>query len=493
MTSLPRSAQRFLENEAALREKHGRGALYVRPQAAEQGGGRALVVGGWAFLDGDPAIVPIDLDLFVLSFAGPKGMASHPKTPSEVFTVLTPYVTRHEQPCPHLTFRVPHAHRAALEAQLVAPVRAERRTFYPVLKEASWPHAPLVVHRRLLPRPDAPLVTLAEDGPNGYLFLTREAAGNADVDAMLETAYGNLEQRPFDLVMVTPSIAMSGGADLTAERVFDRRFVEMLHQKLGKRVWVAMPHRVAIHALADGAPADDVAKFQALVRFEVESGPAKGHAPVSRNVFLLEHGRVLDMQPLEEASSERSSPPAGTPPRPRDLVVIDWAKKHIAVSIAMLGSGAKSFARAFFEATGGGPVAPVPPGRSADYFTCSPGPIRDWTMRFHVYALEADLETIGAASSLAADASVVLLVQNDGQRRIEPALYALANVVRDAKAKAGSSTPRILAFVGPREALATLEGEAKITPDVARHDGDDAARSVVKEVMTRFLGALKRP
>jgi hypothetical protein len=199
------------------------------------------------------------------------------------------------------------------------------------------------------------------------------------------------------------------------------------------------------------------------------------------------------MAPLDRvgAPAVPMAPVAPTPPRaphPRDLVLVDAAKKELNVSVVVVGSGAKSFGRALYATTGGPPAGATTEG-TVDHFVVRLGEIRGWTTRLFVYALEASLETITTATELTRAASTVVLVQTSGSARIEPALYALANVADDARK--GSASPRALAFIGPPEALTTLVNEAQITPDVVSHDGERAATMVTKEIMKRFLGAIR--
>jgi hypothetical protein len=380
---------------------------------------------------------------------------------------------------------------------MFTPGAPTTRVLFPVLKEASWPHAPLVVHARLLPRADAPLVTFAEDLPSGYVFLTRQDAGDIAAEVVLPTALVNLERRPFDLMKLSPGLAMSGGADLCAERLLDRRFVATLHEQLGAELWVAVPHRVAIYALSSAASAQEREQFRTMVRFEQQNGPAKGHAPVSPHAFLVRGGRVVDMVPLDAVGKAPAPVPVASAPapaslapgvpHPRSLVLVDGAAKELNPSIVVLGSGAVSFARAIYALTGG-PPAGAPDG-GLEHFVARM-PIGGWTTRLHVYAIGATLETIATASDLAAAADVVVLVQAGGAR-LEPALYALADVATKA-ARADASKARTLAYVGPPAGLATLIDEGGMRPDLSRHDGDAGAIPLAKEIVKRVLGGLRR-
>jgi len=181
---------------------------------------------------------------------------------------------------------------------------------FPVLKEAGWAHQQ---HCLTLPLPglaqaDAPVVALAEDTPNGYIFLSREEAQGHDPNALFNAALARLATRPTDLATVSPSIAASAGRDLSAERILDTMFLQALHHTLrSDDLWVCVPHRVALYAVRADAPAADVAKFVSLVGFEAQRGPAAGHAPVSGLAFRVVAGRLREAVPLHTLSSLGSS------------------------------------------------------------------------------------------------------------------------------------------------------------------------------------------
>lgn len=103
------SARRFLAAESSLRAMHGLECVYVRPQAVASEAW-VLAAAGWAFLDGNPAILPHHLDLLVVS-AGADGLG---RNPVQVFELLAPYTTQHRKPVPHLAVRIPEADRPRL-------------------------------------------------------------------------------------------------------------------------------------------------------------------------------------------------------------------------------------------------------------------------------------------------------------------------------------------------------------------------------------------
>ena len=110
------------------------------------------------------------------------------------------------------------------------------------------------------------------------------------------------------------------------------------------------------------------------------------------------------------------------------------------------------------------------------------GPIRGWTPRLFVYALDASLSTIAMGAELTAIANAVVLVQaSDEGTRLEPALFSLAKTTRTGKGA--------LAFVGPHTALAELVRDAAIEPDFAVHAHHEAML-VLKQLTRRIFETL---
>ena len=121
--SLPPSIPAFLEHEATLREHHGPGALYVRPQVYRVPGrpDALLAIGGWAYFDGEPAIVPEGLHLLVITDEGPDGQPRRlGRDPAAVLALLAPYATRFTVPCAHVAVRVPPGELSSLRARVAA-------------------------------------------------------------------------------------------------------------------------------------------------------------------------------------------------------------------------------------------------------------------------------------------------------------------------------------------------------------------------------------
>ncbi len=102
------SVDSFIALEQTLRAWHGEGALYARAQ--HRG---SFTFAAWAFLDGEPAILAEGLDILVLIFSDSTGTKTEnfPRAPEAVFQILAPYLTRHSDPCPHITIKVPYQKR----------------------------------------------------------------------------------------------------------------------------------------------------------------------------------------------------------------------------------------------------------------------------------------------------------------------------------------------------------------------------------------------
>jgi hypothetical protein len=488
--SVPPWVSSFVGSEAALRAAHGIGTLIVKPKvhAVPSVPGGLLAVGGWAFLDGDPAVLPDRLDVIVVVTEGPSGVENHGRAAGQVLHAVAPYTTHHTTPCPHLAVRVPEAARDALLARLVAlpdyvPGRPAAPELFPVLKEAGWAHRALCVTMPLpgVARADAPIVAFAEDGTQGYRFLTREEAPDADPTALLRDGVANLRRRKGDFVVMSEAIAVSAGADLSAERLLDAQFLGALHGALGSdTLFVCAPHRVALYALRAGAPAAALEQFTALVRFDAEHGPAQGHAPVSTLAFRVVEGAIAGAVTLDELPAALSPPTVEPEPElpawpgvthPRDLAFVDFTRKEINAGILVFGAGAKAFARALHAAGGGEPWG-APVDKELEHFTLRLGDIRGFTPRLYLYALE---DTAPTALALAPHTKIVILVQ---QGAAHPALAAVA-----ARARESGAT---LAFVGPAPAAAAFE------PAVSAPFDDAAPLTVFKACMKVVFASLRK-
>lgn len=164
---------------------------------------------------------------------------------------------------------------------------------------------------------------------------------------------------------------------------------------------------------------------------------------------------------------------------PRELSLINAAEKSIEASIVVVGSGAKGFARSV--ARTGSASLPAHDGE-LEHTVITLGPIRGWTPRLFVYALDASLSTIAMGTELTAIATAVVLVQtSEAGSRLEPALFPLAKTTRTGKGA--------LAFVGPQSALAELVRDAAIEPDFSVH-GSDEAMLVLKQLTRRIFESL---
>ncbi|MFO0592822.1 MAG: hypothetical protein U0441_35085 [Polyangiaceae bacterium] len=508
------SVRAFLDNEVALRALHGPTALLVRPQSytVPQAPGAVLVIGGWAFGGGEPAILPDGMHLLVITDTGPDGKQTQlARDPSAVLAVLGPYVTRHEAPCPHFTVRVPRAQLPQIRARIAAmpehdPIAADhapptRRELFPVLKEPNWPHKSLVVWMPFpgVKRPDAPIIAFAEDTANGYVFLTKQDAPSADPKQLLSAGIASLRRRETDFAMVNPSIAVSAGRDLSAERLLDEDFLKVLHDKLGPEMWVVAPHRVALYALRAGASPADVTTFVSLVEHDTERAPTLGHALVSKLAFRVVNARVVDavtldalprdlrqsLPPAGLVSARAPGPPSSLPPgviQPAKVVLKDDAKKEINAVILVAGSGAKRFARTIFTATGGEIEGP-PNDAEIEHYVLTMGDIRGWKIQFLFYAGDDSQGGLEVLAEYARHAAAVVLVQEGAHMHIEPGLLALAHAPRKPDA--------VVAFIGPAFASVGWAQASGAAAHIVEPLDDRTTMDTLKKIAKNVLGMLR--
>jgi hypothetical protein len=117
MTAVPASIRAFTELEQVLRAHHGEGALYVKPMVYVKGAD-TIVVGGWAFLDGEPAMIPEGLTLLVITHGEP--LRTLGRDPDAVLAILGDRVKKHAEPCAHYTVTVRERDKAELLARIDA-------------------------------------------------------------------------------------------------------------------------------------------------------------------------------------------------------------------------------------------------------------------------------------------------------------------------------------------------------------------------------------
>lgn len=356
------------------------------------------------------------------------------------------------------------------------------RTFFPVLKEAGWAHQALCVSFPLLGRSDTPIVCFAEDLPNGYSFLTRQEAPSLDASAFLGECVANLQARPTEVVGVAEGLVMTGGRDLSAERLLDPHYLSTLHPRLGPQIYVSVPHRVALYAASASAPEKSLDAFKRLVRFETQNGPSKGHAPVSSLVFCIENARIVGAITLDQAV-HRPAPAQVAPALPpgvrlpNQLVRTNAATKEIEFSVVAVGSGAKAFGRTVHTMANGASTDPAKP-HELEHFVMTLGKIREWTTRLFVYSLPP---TSDVAAQLASAADAVLIVE-DGPTP-DPSLAAIARAAHARKA--------VVAFAGPPSCVATLETQSGVAPQVKSGMGSANAMQLLKDVSRPLLASLR--
>ncbi len=362
------------------------------------------------------------------------------------------------------------------------------RTFFPILKEAGWAHQSLCVSFPLLGRTDTPIVCFAEDLPNGYSFLTRQEAPSLDAQAFLAECVKNLQARPTEVVPVTDGVVMTGGRDLTAERLLDPHYLSTLHPRVGPQIYVCVPHRVALYAVSATAPAKSIDVFKQLVRFETQDGPSKGHAPVSPLVFCIENARIVGAITLDQAVSRPAAAPASTsvspkptlPPGvrlPNQLVRTNAATKEIEFSVVAVGSGAKAFGRTLHAMIGGGATADDGRPDDLEHFVMKLGSIRDWTPRLFVYALPSASDV---ARDLASAADAVVIAEDAATPDAR-----LATIAKEASARRA-----VLALAGPPTCVAALEAQG-VSAQVKNGVASANAMQLIKDVSRPLLASLR--
>jgi hypothetical protein len=119
MERVPPSIREFTEREAELRRLHGEGSLYVKPMVYVKGPD-TIVVGGWAFLDGEPAMIPDGLTLLTVTHEVGGELVTVGRDPAAVLALLGARVTKQSTPCPHYTVTVRESDKAALLAEIGA-------------------------------------------------------------------------------------------------------------------------------------------------------------------------------------------------------------------------------------------------------------------------------------------------------------------------------------------------------------------------------------
>ncbi len=288
----------------------------------------AVVIGGWAFFDGEPAILPEGLHLLVITDDGPDGRPRQlGRDPAAILALLAPYARRLTSPCPHFAVRVPPRELAGIRARV-----AELPEHDPLAAPGSGALPGAEGGRLAAPRPRGlHAVSRARarrradrDLRRGHAQRVRvlDAGGRARRRSA-RAARGGDRQPPAaadGLPDGVPSIAVSAGRDLSAERLLDRGFLGALHEKLGPEMWVGVPHRAALYALRASAGPADVGMFAQLVEHDAGRAPELGHAPVSRLAFRVVGGVVVDAAPLAAlaargAAATGPAAPAGGEPR----------------------------------------------------------------------------------------------------------------------------------------------------------------------------------
>lgn len=184
------------------------------------------------------------------------------------------------------------------------------------------------------------------------------------------------------------------------------------------------------------------------------------------------------------AAAVAPAAPASAMRHPRELVLVDAQRNAIEASVVVVGGGAKRFARTLLTSTGGS-VDGVERSGELEHFTMALGPIRGWSIRLFVYAVDGSLESATrTAPDLVGAASATVLVQSSPEAtRLDPVLFPIAKI-----AGAGRG---VLAFVGARPALDELIGGGGPAPVIVSHAGDRGAADVLKQITGRILASLR--
>lgn len=190
-----------------------------------------------------------------------------------------------------------------------APTNATENR-YPLLKPADWPHRALARHWMTGPG-SAPIAVLATD-EDGQYAIEVDFPEATDLEAVWSSAIGNLAALNYDwevAEIATVPFANCSGHEFSAEKVLDPNALRTAHRFLkSTRMWVSVPRRTCLMAVpADLNPAQTVV-FTALVQRTFEDD-SYGHAPITRGIYLVENGHIIDF--VESPESLR--PPSARP------------------------------------------------------------------------------------------------------------------------------------------------------------------------------------
>ncbi|MFK7988252.1 MAG: hypothetical protein AB8I08_19685 [Sandaracinaceae bacterium] len=125
MSTLVAAADAFRAQIDDLRSHHGAGTLVVKPQVYQLPDLSELATGGWAFLDGEPALIPAMLEVLVLTDGNQvndKGVKLE-----DALQVLERFKESHAEPVPYHAVTVPEEDKARVLTVLRALPSAEAR------------------------------------------------------------------------------------------------------------------------------------------------------------------------------------------------------------------------------------------------------------------------------------------------------------------------------------------------------------------------------
>jgi hypothetical protein len=351
----------------------------------------------------------------------------------------------------------------------------------PVLEQATWPHRDRVIHTPLCDHPESPIVAFAQGTTQGRAYVTADDALGVDPRALLDASTRSLAAAPYELTLLFHGVAGSVG-ELSAERIVDPAFRAAVHGLLGPEVWIAVPHRYAVFAVAVHADPAQRAAFGSAVGHELGRAAASGWPCLSPLAFRMVAGVITAAVLLDAIEAGAATGVAGfasSIPHPRELIRIDHAAHELTSSVLVVGSGAKQLARAILDLGALGAPASTEIDLAVEHGRIAIGRIQGWTPWFHVYAVEPN--AIGAAVALATGVNAVIVAHDAPDGWPAPEVAAVARTAGAAGA--------VIAVVGPGRAAAALVGVAlDVIAPYDRAAPGAVFKAVAKHVLQRLYG-----
>ncbi len=320
----------FLHNEDALRRRHGPDELYVRPQLYGDESS-TVIVGGWAFLEGAPALVPGGLDVLVI-VCGSGGELQLGRDLDLVLAVLDDHVVEHTDPCPYWAISVPEAHRPRLLQVLqdlpdhnptpspatepgmvvsmdmpadvsrsLAELEGQDAPIFPVLKPFDWnarEHAAFDNFHGL-DKPPMPLVAYCRNTEDNFIFITKGDLDSRPLEQVRAEAMANIEAFGASWDPVNEDMLASTGGDFAAEKILCRDFLLEGHRLLNaQRILVGVPRRTCIMAVDADAPEPVLDQFRGMFSYVLDDD-SFGNAPITNLLFRFEGAELIGAELIE--------------------------------------------------------------------------------------------------------------------------------------------------------------------------------------------------